>query len=172
LAIAERNVLIRYGTTTIYCDYAQYNPTTRDVLVQGNVRMYRDGRLFSGDRALYNLETKTLSTAAFRGDFAPFRFAGESVGTLGSNAYFVKEGLFTTSDNSKPDYHLKARSIRVYPKDRIIFRDVLIYVGRTPIFCCPYVYQSLNEEQGFTLAPGYSSIWGAYLLGTYTFPLT
>jgi lipopolysaccharide assembly outer membrane protein LptD (OstA) len=172
LAIAEGNVVIQYGNTTIYCDYAQYNPDTRDVLVSGNVRIYREGRLFTGERALYNLETKILHAADFRGDFAPFRFGGETLGTLGSNAYTVKDGIFTTSDNSKPDYYLRAHTVRIYPHDRIIFRDVMLYVGRTPIFWFPYVYQSLNQEQGFTLTPGYTSVWGAYLLGTYTFPLT
>src|SRR5688500_10487083 len=67
LAIAEQNVIIRYGETAIYCDYAQYNPDTRDVLLSGNVRIYRDSRLFTAERALYNLETKVLNTADFRG---------------------------------------------------------------------------------------------------------
>ncbi|MEQ1861137.1 MAG: LPS assembly protein LptD [Chthoniobacteraceae bacterium] len=171
LAIAEHNVVIRYGTVLIYADYAQYNPETRDVLVQGNARIYRDGQLFTGDRALYNLETKRLDAADFRGEFTPFRFAGESLSSLGSNAYLIKDGIFTTSDNSKADYYIKARTIRVYPKDRVVFSDVTLYVGRTPIFWFPYVYQSLNKEQGFAITPGYTSKWGAYLLSTYTFPL-
>jgi lipopolysaccharide assembly outer membrane protein LptD (OstA) len=171
IAVAEGNVVIRYGTILIYSDLAQYNPDTRDVLVTGNVRLYRDGQLFTGERALYNLETKRLSAADFRGEFAPFRFAGESLNSMGGNAYLIKEGLFSTSDNSKLDYHIKAKTVRVYPKDRIVFSDVTLYVGRTPIFWFPYVYQSLNKEQGFSLAPGYTSKWGAYVLGTYTFPL-
>ena len=171
IAIADQNVVIRYGTTTIYCDYAQYNPDTRDVLVQGNVRIYREGRIFTGERALYNLDTKILNAADFRGDFVPFRFAGETLSTLGSNAYLVKEGVFTTSDNSKPDYYITARNIRIYPKDRVIFTNAKLYVGRTPVFWFPYLYQSLNREQGFTITPGYSSVWGAYLIGQYMFPV-
>lgn len=171
VAIAERDVVIRYGTVLIYADYAQYNPDTRDVLVNGNVRIYREGQLFTGDRALYNLETKRLDAADFRGEFTPFRFAGDSLSSLGNNAYLIKDGIFTTSDNSKADYYVKAKSIRVYPNDRVIFSDVTLYVGRTPIFWFPYVYQSLNKEQGFSLAPGYTSKWGAYLLTSYTFPL-
>src|SRR5207302_9666831 len=42
VAIAEGNVIIQYAETTIYCDYAEYNPDTRDVLVRGNVRIYRN----------------------------------------------------------------------------------------------------------------------------------
>src|SRR5690349_5540174 len=63
LAVADRDVVIRYGEVLIYCDFAQYNPDTRDVLVTGNVRIYREGQLFTGERALYNLETKRLSAA-------------------------------------------------------------------------------------------------------------
>lgn len=172
IAVAEENVVIRYGDITIYTDYAQYNPETRDVLVSGNVRLYRAGQLFTGERAVYNLETKQLTAADFRGSFPPFNFAGDTFSTLGNNAYLVRNGIFTTSDNSKPDYFVRAKSVRIYPNDRVIFSNVKLYVGRTPVMWFPYVFQSLNEEQSFSLAPGYSSTLGSYLLTRYTFPIT
>ncbi len=172
IAVADRNVIIRYSDLTIYCDYATYNPETRDVLLTGSVRLYRAGQLFTGDRALYNLETKVLNASDFLGEFTPFRFGGRTMSTVGTNQYLVKDGIFTTSDSSKPDYHLRARTVRIYAKDRVIFSNVTLYVGRTPVFWFPYLYQSLNQEVSFTITPGYSSVWGAYLLGQYTFPLT
>ena len=172
LAIAEQNVVIRYGETAIYCDYGQYNRDTRDVYLSGNVRLYREGRVFLAERALYNLETKVFSTANFQGETLPFRFGGESLSSVGANAYLVKDGLFTTSDSSKPDYHLRAKTIRIYAKDRVVFSNVRLYVGRTPIFWYPYLYQSLTAESGFLYTPGYTSTWGASLLSTFTFPLT
>ncbi len=172
LAIAEQNVIIRYGETAIYCDYGQYNPDTRDVFLSGNVRLYREGRLFSAERAIYNLETKVFNTANFTGETLPFRFGGDSLSTLGANAYLVKDGIFTTSDSSKPDYYLRARTIRIYPNDRVVFSNVKLYVGRVPIFWYPYLYQSLKVDSGFSYIPGYSSTWGATLLSTFTFPLT
>ncbi len=171
LAVAEREVVIRYGGTTIYCDFAQYNPDTRDVLVQGNVRIFRDGQQFTGERGVYNLETKVLRAADFRGEFTPFAFGGDTLSSMTGSGYLVKGGIFTTSDSSKPDYVIKARTVRIYPNDRIIFQNARFYVGKTPIFWFPYLYQSLNKEQGFLITPGYSSILGAYLLGQYTFPL-
>jgi hypothetical protein len=171
IAVADRNVIIRYSDITIYCDYATYNPETRDVLLSGSVRLYRAGQLFTGDRALYNLETKVLNATDFLGEFTPFRVGGGSMSTLGANQYLVKDGIFTTSDSSKPDYHLLARSVRIYAKDRVIFSNVTLYVGRTPVFWFPYLYQSLNQEVSFTITPGYSSVWGSYLLGQYTFPI-
>jgi len=171
LAIAEENVYIRYGETAIYCDYAQYNPDTRDVFLSGNVRIYRDGRLSNAERALYNLETKILNTSDFTGETLPFRYAGSSLSTIGPNAYLVKEGLFTTSDSSKPDYKIRSKTVRIYPKDRIIFSNVFLYVGRVPIFWYPYLYQSLTEDQSFSFTPGYASTLGSFLLNQFTFPL-
>ncbi len=171
IAYADDNVILGYGDVRIYCDHAQYDNGTRDVLVEGNVRIFRGGRLFVGESAIYNLESKVLNASTIRGDFSPFAFQGQSLGTLGPKAYFVKNGIFTTSDNSKPDYTIRARGIRIYTNDRIVFTNVRLFVGQTPILWFPYLSHSLEKEQAFTITPGYNSVWGAYLLGTYNFPL-
>jgi lipopolysaccharide export system protein LptA len=171
VAVAEGDVEIRYGGTNIRCDYAEYNPDTRDALLRGNIRVFRESQMFTAERAFYNFETKLFRAADVRGEAIPFRFAAETLGSLGANSYRAVDGVFTTSDSSKPDYHLRARSIRIYPDDRVVFSRVSLVVGRTPIFWWPYLVQSLEDEAGFTLSPGYRSGWGAFLLTTYTFPL-
>ena len=172
LAIADRDVIIRHKDTLIYCDYAQYNPDTRDVYLVGSVRIYKEGHLFTADRALYNLETKIMNAADFRGEVTPYEFSGNSISTLNNSSYLVKDGIFTTSDNSKPDYSVHAKTVRIYPKDRVIFSNVTIYVGQTPVFWYPYLYQSLNADQAFTFTPGYYSVWGAFLQTQTSFPLS
>jgi LPS-assembly protein len=171
IARAENNVVIHYGEATIYCDYAEYNPETRDVLVRGNVRIYRPEGLFTGERAVYNLETKQLRGADFAGDQYPFRFSGDTISSIGTGDFLVKDALFTTSDSSKPDYQLRARTVRIYPDDRVIFSNVTLFIGRTPVFWFPYLYQSLKEDTSFTITPGYTSVWGGFLLTQYTFPI-
>ncbi len=172
IAIAQGNVVISYKTTTIYCDYAQYDRDTGDALVKGNVRIYTDGRVFVGERAVYNFTTKELHAVDFHGEFYPFLFSAESFGDIGPNAYQAGNAILTTSDSSKPDYYMKAKSVRIYPHDRVIFGDVTLYVGKTPVFWWPYLYQSLQKDSGFVMRPGYESIWGAYLLTDYGFPIS
>lgn len=173
VAVAENNVIIHYGTTSIYADYVQYNPETRDVLAIGNVRIYRDGRLIEGDRALYNLESKLLRTADFRSGMFPFYTKAETVNSRNAGAgYEAKEIIATTSDSSKPDYFFKAGTARIHPNEYIALSNVKLYVGQTPILWFPYLYQSLKDEVGFSFTPGYSSDWGAYVLNRYGIPLT
>lgn len=173
VAVAENNVIIHYGSTSIYADYVQYNPETRDVLAIGNVRIYRDGRLIEGDRALYNLETKLLRTADFRSGMVPFYAKAETANSLNvGSGYEVKNVIATTSDSSKPDYYFKAGTAHIHPNDYIAMSNVKLYVGQTPVLWFPYFYQSLKAEVGYSFTPGYTSDWGAYVLNRYGIPIT
>ena len=173
LATASGNVQISYGSTTIYADEAQYDPTTRDVIATGNVRIYRDGQLVTAERAVYNLETKDIMSASVNGDNFPYLYSANSFqNNVGSTGYMVKGGVFTTSDSLQPDWSLRARRARIYPRDSVILYDVDFYIGETPIMRLPYLYQSLDRENSFSIVPGYRSVWGGYLLTNFTFPLT
>ena len=173
VAVAENNVIIHYGTISIYADYVQYNPETRDVLAIGNVRLYRDGKLVEADRVLYNLETKLLRTSDFRGGAYPFFIKGETLNSLNDmSGYEARNVTATTSDSSKPDYHFQAASVCVRPNDSLTLKNVKLYIGQTPVFWLPYIYQSLKEEAGLNFTPGYSSDWGAFLLNRYGVPIT
>ncbi|PYK13414.1 MAG: hypothetical protein DME65_02025, partial [Verrucomicrobia bacterium] len=163
---------IHIGNTDIYADYAQYNPSTHDVELRGHVRIYRDTSLYIADSGIYNTETKRIRAVTARTESQPYFLSGKQVTSISDNAYLIKDGNFTTDDSPKPDFHLHARTIRVYENDRVIFQYVTAYVGKVPIFWWPYLYQSLNEAFSFTVSPAYLSSWGPSLLTQVTFPIT
>ncbi len=172
IAIGIGNVVIRYGVVTIYCDYAEYNPDTHDIVLRDNVRFFQDRYAFTADRAIYNVETKRLSMSDFGGPKQPFEVLGDTVLSVKENEYTILDGLVSTSDSSKPDYILRARTMRIYSGDRIVLSNVTLFVGRMPVLWFPYLYQSLNDQSSYNLAPGYNSDWGAYLLSAFTFPIS
>jgi LPS-assembly protein len=172
LATARDNVAIHIGNTDIYADYAQYNSTTHDVELRGHVRIYRDLSLYVTDSGVYNTETKKIRAITGRTESQPYFLGGENVTSISENAYIVRDGTFTTHDSAKPDFHLHARKIRIYEKDRVIMQYVTAYVGNVPVFWWPYLYQSLSDSFSFTITPAYLSSWGPSLLSQVTFPIT
>ncbi len=172
LATARDNVAIHIGNTDIYADYAQYNSVTHDVELRGHVRIYRDTSLYIADNGIYNTETKTIKALNARTESQPYFLTGEHVTSISENGYLIKDGTFTTHDSPKADFHLRARTIRVYENDRVIFQYVTAYVGNVPVFWWPYLYQSLNEAFSFSISPAYLSSWGPSLLTQVTFPIT
>ncbi|MBV9732453.1 MAG: LPS-assembly protein LptD, partial [Verrucomicrobia bacterium] len=171
VAIAENHVVIHYGDVAIYCEYAEYNPETHDVLVKERVRLYRGDYAFVCDRAVYNLETKRLYMADFAGAKLPFEMTGSNLTSFNENEYKIYDGTFTTSDSSQPDYYIRAKGIRIYPNDRIIFTNAWVFVKDIPVFWFPYLYQSLNNQSVLLFSPGYNSTYGYYLVSDIGFPV-
>ncbi|MEI8386956.1 MAG: hypothetical protein WCG76_05110 [Verrucomicrobiota bacterium] len=170
VAVAENNVQIHYKEYSIYCDYAEYNPETRDVLLVGNIRVYTPKAVLTGQRALFNLESKQMRALEFSGSQSPLLFHAFNFRALSKTEFRVRDGVMTTDDNSKPDFHVKSRSMRIYTDSRAVFSNSTVYIGQTPIFWFPYLFANINNT-GFAFLPGYDSQWGAYLLTAYSFPL-
>ena len=153
LATAHGNVAIHAGDSDIYADSARYNPKTREVFAEGNVRIYRLTGLFVGDRAIYNIDTKKIQAVEMRTDRAPYLVGGENVTTISEGAFLVSKGTFTTHDSSNPDFRLQARSLRIYERDRVVFQNVTFYVKSVPVFWWPYLYQSLDDSFSYMVSP-------------------
>lgn len=171
VAVAENNVQIHFRGTDIYCDYAEYNPETREVLLSGNIRVYNEGRILTGQRAVYNLESRKLRALDFEGGDQVIKFSALSLQAPTPKQFRPRSMSLTTSDSSEPDYRVKAKAARIYPDDRVILSNATLYVGETPVFWFPYLYSPLGST-GWKIQPGYNSTWGAFLLLGYRFPLT
>lgn len=171
LATARDNVAIHFGDTDIYSDFAQYDSAKRELLLKGNVRIYRGISLYIGEQATYNLDTKAIQATNMRSGTYPYLISGAKIDSTSDAEYKITHGTFTTDDREKPDFQLKAHGARIYPDDRVIFRDVTLYIGKVPIFWWPYLYQPLDQDFSYAIAPAYLSSWGPSLLGKVTFPI-
>ena len=171
VATARDNVAIHVGDTDIYGDFAQYNSRTHEVSVEGHVRIYRDVSIYVAERGVYNIDTKQIRTNKVRTEYHPYFLSGQDVNQRSANVYHVEDATFTTDDSPRPDFHLHARTVRVYEGDHVVFQNVTFYVGKVPIFWWPYMYQSLNDAFSFSIAPADLSSWGPSLLTQITFPI-
>src|SRR5262249_169124 len=151
----------------------QYNSSTHEVTLRGNVRIYRDTSLYIADSGIYNTETKKIRAISGRTESEPYFLGGNDVTSIeGDNAYLIKGGIFTTHDSSKPDFPWRPRKFRFYENVRVFFLTVTAYIGKVPVFWCPYLYQSLDNAFIFTIPPAYYSTGGPSLLPQVTFPTT
>lgn len=172
LAIAQGEVVIAVGENTIYCDYAQYDQDTRNVLVSGNVRIYRNGSVFTGDRAIYNLDSKNFTGAEFKTASGPFLAEAHSLSSSSSGVFEASQGFFTTDNVADPSFSLRAQTVRFFRDDYTEYENVTLYLGRVPILWLPYLYQPASKDQSFSITPGSRSSWGAFLLTRFAFPIS
>ena len=171
VARASGDVEVNYGTTTIFADTAEYHQSTGDVFARGDVTIYKDGGVFSGDEIVYNIETGEMTATELRSALAPiFYETGQVEVPSDTNQMLeLKQSLFTTHDRKDPNYKIKAKTVRIYPGEKVVFKSATVYAGGVPILWLPYLSQPLDDELGYFFTPGYSTGWGGFLLNQYGF---
>ncbi len=173
LALAKGDVHINYADVEIRCGSASYNAQTGDVIARENVVVWKAGITYRGENITYNANTGDIRGESVRSstpnELGSFFFETD---TIDSDNKVVKridggESYLTTHDSEDPNFRLKARSVTIYPEDRIEMKGVKLIVGDTPIFYLPSLTQAIKEDVGYRFTPGYQSRWGGFLLNQW-----
>lgn len=154
----------------VFSDVAFWESKQQKIIFEGNVSVYQGNMLQRGDRTVYFYETQRLDTTGLRASVDPIllesgRFRVEKIN--GKDVYIGNDAGITTNDQEDPDYWVRASETRIYPDDKVVFRNLKLYAGDTPVFWLPYLSQPLHSELGYHFLPGAKSNWGPYLLNSY-----
>ncbi len=138
--------------------------------LEGNVSIYQGNILQRGERAVYYYEKKFLDASGLRVSLDPIlleagKFTAEQRG--GKMVFTGEDAGITTHDVQDPEYWIRARKTTIFPGEKIVFNDLKLIAGDTPVFWLPYLSQPLDAELGYHPLPGARSNWGPYLLNTY-----
>ncbi len=173
LAIAKGDVHISYADVEIRCGMASYNATTGEVIARDNVVIWKAGTTYKGDNIIYNANTGDISGDAVRStmpmEIGSLFYQTDKFETETKLIQRVDGGetFLTTHDSEEPNFRLRARSLTIYPDDRVVLKNVTVLAGDTPVFYLPYLSQPLDGDVGYKFSPGYQSRWGAFLLNQY-----
>lgn len=173
IASATGNVQIEYGGTEIKAGRADYNANTGDVMARDDVLVWKEGVTYRSDSIVYNVKTGDLTGNNIRSSMA--KGSGTvlySTDKFETETKFIERidgenSFFTTHDVTNPNYKVRAKKMTIYPENRIVMKQVTLYLGNTPVLWLPYVSQPLDDEVGYSFTPGWSSNWGAFLLNQY-----
>lgn len=154
----------------IFSDTAMLDLKAKTVTLSGNVTVYQGNLMQRGERAVYHYERRFLDSSGLRASLDPLlmesgKFTAEQ---RGDRQVFVGyDAGITTHDAEDPNYWIRSKKTTIYPGEKIVFNELRLYAGDTPVFWLPYFAQPLDAELGYHFIPGARSNWGAFLLNTY-----
>jgi LPS-assembly protein len=154
----------------IFSNTAELDLKAKTVTLVGGVTVYQGNMMQRGDRAVYYYERKFLDTSGLRASLDPIlleagKFTVEQYGD--KQVYTGEDAGITTHDVEDPNYWVRAKKTTIYPGDKIVFNNMWVYAGKTPVFWLPYLNQPLDADLGYHFIPGARSSWGGYLLNSY-----
>ncbi|MCP4652357.1 MAG: LPS-assembly protein LptD [Candidatus Omnitrophica bacterium] len=159
------NVKMKYQGTELFCDRADYDANTHIANLSGNIRIVRDGSTIYGDNVLYNFNTNKAQMLGTEMEFPPLYAKANEVQRIGDDKYILKRGHITTCSAEKPHYRMTAKRVVAFPGKKIIAKNMVLKLGKIPLFYIPYCVMPLNDNSfPFEISPGKESDWGNYML--------
>jgi lipopolysaccharide assembly outer membrane protein LptD (OstA) len=160
----------KYTETVLTADSGIFNKESGDVQADGHVRIMQGDMLYVGEHIDYNFKTRQMRSQQFRTGKPPIFLQGRNLhGNTTNQTYVTEHAKVTTDDVSNPASFIRSRRIIIVPDKYFEAWNSVVFLKGVPVFYYPYYKRNLGPHaNNWNFTPGYSSDYGAYLLGTYT----
>jgi len=170
--LAKGNVEVKSEGSELFCQEALYDANTSIAHIKGEVRITKGNSVLYGRDVVYNFNTHNAEMVDVRLKDPPIYGEAEEGDKVGQEKYVLKKAYMTTCDLEVPHYRLTAKTVTVYPGDKIIAKNMVLRVGTIPIFYFPHFVQSLKDNAfKVEIIPGKESEWGMFLLSRWRYNL-
>jgi hypothetical protein len=176
LVIAKGGVQLTYQDIEVTADSLKINLTTNLFFATGKV-FFKQGTLkTNGEELTYNWKTKKIILLQSKGEITgegiegKIYYQGKKMENFSKYTEFTEES-FTTCDLEEPHYHIIAKEMIIYPKDKIIARNISWYEGKTKIITLPYFLIFLDRKTQLPILPkiGQNSTEGWFIKTNFNY---
>lgn len=158
LIIAKGKVNFQYQDIEIDADYLKINLDTNLLFASGEIFLKQDESETNCEELTYNWETKKTILLRLKGDLTgesikgKVYYQGEKMENFPETVE-ISEGSFTTCELEEPHYHFVTKEMIIYPKDKIIARNISWYEGKIKILTLPYFLIFLDRKTQLPILP-------------------
>jgi len=158
LIIAKDGASLQYQDIEINADYLRINLSTNLLFASGQVLFKQDETETYCKELSYNWKTKKIILLKLKAELTgegikgKIYYQGEKMENFPETVE-ITEGNFTTCELEEPHYHIVAKEMIIYPKDKIIARNISWYEGKTKIITLPYFLIFLDRKTQLPILP-------------------
>ena len=158
LIIARDGVQLKYQDIEVKADYLKINLSTNLLFGSGEILFKQDETETNCEELTYNWETKKVLLLRLKGEITgegikgKVYYQGDEMENFPETVE-ITEGSFTTCELEEPHYHIVAKEMIIYPKDKIIVRNISWYEGKKKIITLPYFLIFLDHKTQQPILP-------------------
>jgi len=176
LVIAKGGALLKYQDIEVKADYLKINLTTHLLFASDKVLFKQDKTETYCEELSYNWKTKKIILLKLKAELTgegikgKIYYQGEKMENFPETVELT-EGSFTTCELEEPHYHIIAKEMIIYPKDKIIARNISWYEGKTKIITLPYFLIFLDRKTQLPILPkiGQNSTEGWFIKTNFNY---
>lgn len=176
LVIAKGGALLKYQDIEVTAEYLKINLTTNLLFASDKVLFKQDKTETNCGELTYNWKTKKIILLKLKAELTgegikgKIYYQGEKMENFPETVELT-EGSFTTCELEEPHYHIIAKEMIIYPKDKIIARNISWYEGKTKIITLPYFLIFLDRKTQLPILPkiGQNSTEGWFIKTNFNY---
>ena len=107
--VGTGNVVIDYEDVKLTCDKAVVYVDTKDAYCEGDVVLYQEDGIFTGERFVYNFETKKGRAVKGAGITPPVYEKADETSKVAEKEVIMRRGYITTCELDKPHYRIQSK---------------------------------------------------------------
>ncbi|MCK5521139.1 MAG: LPS-assembly protein LptD, partial [Candidatus Marinimicrobia bacterium] len=120
-----------------------------------------------GEKLEYNLKTRRGKITQGKTKLDDGYYQGEKILNRSKDAFFVKDGRYSTCDRPEPHFWIESRYMKMIPKDKVFARPLILKIQGIPIFALPFGFfptKGGGRQSGWLMPSyGYRSASGRFL---------
>lgn len=142
---AKGNVVIVQDQAQMSGDFVRGNTKSSDVWVDGDATLRQPGMDIVGSVAHYNYSKRTGTMEKVAGQVDKQRITGKNIEIMPQEV-ILRDGTVTRCPAKKPDYHMSASKVEIWPGDHMVAYNVKFWIKDTVIFSLPSYRASLQPN--------------------------
>ncbi len=145
--LARGNVKIEDRDVVVKCEEAIFDMKEKKVEAKGKIILQDKETTIHGSKIIYDLRTGRGVIDNASSFVEPWYFSGPKIERVSDKEIVLHNGYITSCELPSPHYRFKARKIRVLLGEKFYAYNVLLYLGKIPIFYLPFYWRSLRERK-------------------------
>ncbi len=162
----ENLVEVTHSDIRITTKQIDFNLEARQAVAPGDIEIERGQSIARGKNLVYDFDKETGSFKDVTYESPPWYGKADEAEKAGGEKFVFNRAYLTTCDKDKPHYRVQAKRFYLYPDDKIVAKNVVIFIGNVPVMYLPYWRQSFDSDYIVSLSAGRKRDWGWFALSS------
>ena len=141
----RKSAQVSYHGRTLTGETITYHSTDQILDASGSPTLTENDQKIYGERMDYDMEGETGLVTNGSTQYEQGYYSGENLAKVGENEMKVWNSYYTTCNLKEPHYHFAAKTMKVYPDDKVFTGPIWLHIGKTPIFALPFMANSISR---------------------------
>ncbi|TDJ56698.1 MAG: LPS-assembly protein LptD, partial [Ignavibacteria bacterium] len=165
MQITSANIFIDFERNEIKAT-GEYPDSAKDKLINTPV-LSESGESYDGNSMTYNFKTGRGIMSAVNTEIEGAYVRGDKIKKVDKQTYFIKDGIYTTCDESCPHYYIASSRMKMEQEKELVAEWIWLYFGDVP-FPVPIpfgVFPIQSGRRSGIIAPvfGTDATYGTYI---------